>query len=67
MAEYSFLVLKLPRGVPRDVARQILTDHAEYGQWELARLRLYADGTRKAILRRQVIRQRRTLWQLPDG
>jgi Family of unknown function (DUF5703) len=60
MTEYSYLVLYLPRGMPRDAARRILTDHAEYGQWELARMRLNADGSRKATLRRQVIRQVRT-------
>ena len=60
MAEYSYLVLYLPRGMPRDAARRILTDHAEYGQWELARMLLNADGSRKATLRRQVIRQVRT-------
>jgi Family of unknown function (DUF5703) len=60
MAEYSYLVLYLPRGMPRDAARRILTDHAEYGQWELARLRLNADGSRKATLRRQIIRPART-------
>jgi hypothetical protein len=48
MAEYSYLVLYLPRGTSRDTARQILTDHAEYGNWELARMNLYADGSRKA-------------------
>ncbi len=56
MTEYSYLVLYLPRGMPRDAARRILTDHAEYGQWELARMRLNADGSRKATLRRQIIR-----------
>jgi Family of unknown function (DUF5703) len=61
MAQYSYLVLYLPRGTSRDVARRILTDHAEYGRWELARLRLYADGSRKATLRRQIIRPVRTL------
>src|SRR5260221_8811451 len=30
-------VLYIPRGTPREVARRILTDHAEYGHWELAR------------------------------
>jgi hypothetical protein len=60
MAEYSYLVLHLPRGMTREVARRILTDHAEYGHWELARLRLYADGSRKVTLRRQVIRVART-------
>jgi hypothetical protein len=60
MAEYSYLVLNLPRGTSRDAARRILTDHAEYGHWELSRLRLYADGSRKATLRRKVIRAVRT-------
>jgi hypothetical protein len=59
MAEYSYLVLYLPRGTSRDAARRILTDHAEYGNWELSRLRLYPDGSRKATLRRMIIRQAR--------
>jgi hypothetical protein len=59
MAEYSYLVLYLPRGTSRDAARRILTDHAEYGSWELSRLRLYPDGSRKATLRRMIIRQAR--------
>jgi hypothetical protein len=60
MAQYSYMVLYLPRGTSRDVARRILTDHAEYGRWELARLRLYADGSRKATLRRRTIRAVKT-------
>jgi hypothetical protein len=69
MAEYSYLVLNLPRGTSRDAARRILTDHAEYGHWELSRLRLYADGSRKATLRRKVIRAVRTqlYGELPAG
>lgn len=59
MAEYSYLVLYLPRGTSRDAARRILTDHAEYGSWELSRLRMYPDGSRKATLRRMIIRQAR--------
>lgn len=66
MAEYSYLVLNLPRGTSRDVARRILTDHAEYGHWELARVRLYADGSRKATLRRKIIRPVRTAWRSGD-
>jgi hypothetical protein len=27
--------------------------HAEFGDWELTRVRLYPDGTRKVILRRR--------------
>ncbi len=60
MAEYSYLVLYMPRGMSRESARRILTDHAEYGHWELARMRLNADGSRKATLRRQIIRVTRT-------
>ncbi len=60
MTEYSYLVLYLPRGMSRDAARRILTEHAEYGHWELDRLRLNPDGSRKATLRRQIIRPRRT-------
>jgi len=60
MAEYSYRVVYLPRGMPRDDARRILTDHAEYGHWELARMRLNADGSRKATLRRPIIRPVRT-------
>lgn len=59
MAEFSYLTLYLPRGTSRDAARRILTDHAEYGSWELSRLRLYPDGSRKATLRRMIIRQAR--------
>jgi hypothetical protein len=60
MAEYSYLVLYMPRGMSRDAARRILTEHAEYGHWELSRLRLKADGSRKATLRRKIIRPGRT-------
>jgi Family of unknown function (DUF5703) len=61
MAEYSYLVLYIPRGTSRDAARRMLTDHAEYGHWELARLRLNPDGSRKATLRRPIIRVVRTV------
>jgi hypothetical protein len=60
MAEYSYLTVYLPRELSRDAARRILTDHAEYGNWELARLRRNADGSRKATLRKRVIRPVRT-------
>jgi hypothetical protein len=67
MAEYSYLVLYLARGTSRDAARRILTDHAEYGNWELSRLRLYPDGSRKATLRRMIIRQVRGRVTLSPG
>jgi hypothetical protein len=68
MAEYAYLVVYLPRGTSRDArdaARRILADHAEYGDWELSRLSLSADGSRKATLRRRIIRPVRTFRALP--
>ena len=67
MTEYSYLVLYLPRGMSRDAARRVLTEHAEYGHWELDRLRLNPDGSRKATLRRQIIRPRRVPLSYPGG
>jgi hypothetical protein len=60
MAEYEFQQLYLPRGTSRGEARRLLTEQAEYGHWELARLRLYPDGSRRVWLRRRIIRQMRT-------
>jgi hypothetical protein len=40
--------------------RRLLTEAAEYGGWEIDRLRLFPDGTRRVILRRRIIRVRRT-------
>lgn len=59
--EYEFQRFRLPRTMPRSAVRRMLTDSAEYGDWELARVRVYADGSRKVELRRRVIRVRRTL------
>jgi Family of unknown function (DUF5703) len=58
--EWEYHRLRLPREVSRRAAQQLLTEYAEYGHWELDRLRLYADGTRRVVLRRRIIRQRRT-------
>jgi hypothetical protein len=44
--------LFMPRGTSRRLAQTMLTMHAEYGGWELDRLRLYPDGTRRVVLRR---------------
>lgn len=60
MGEWEYQQLFLPRGTSRSAARRLLTDHAEYGHWELARLRLFPDGSRRVVLRRKVIRVART-------
>lgn len=57
--EYEFQRFRLPNTISRSAARRLLTERAEYGGWELARLRLYADGSRRVELRRKIIRIQR--------
>ena len=58
--DYEYQQVRLPRGTPRSAARRLLTEQAEYGHWELARLRSYPDGSTRAWLRRRIIRVMRT-------
>ena len=57
--EYEFERLTLSRDLSRNFVTRMLTDRAEHGGWELDRLRLFPDGTRKVVLRRKIIRQPR--------
>lgn len=59
--QYEVRVLTLPRSTSRGDVRRLLTEEAEYGRWELSRLRLYVGGDRKVWLRRRIIRVRSTL------
>jgi len=61
MADYEYQRLTLPRGTSRNTAQRLLTDAAEHGHWELDRLRLYPDGTRRVVLRRRYLRVQPTL------
>lgn len=61
MGDWEFRHLSLPRGTSRNVARRLLTEAAEHHGWELARLRLYPDGSRRVVLRRRIIRVVRTM------
>jgi hypothetical protein len=61
VVEYEFCRISLPRGTSRATAQRLLTDQAEYGHWELHRVRLYPDGSRRVVLRRRIIRAMRTL------
>ncbi len=60
--EYEFERLTLSRELSRSAVTRLLVDRAERGGWELDRLRLTADGTRRVILRRKIIRQRSTYY-----
>jgi hypothetical protein len=52
--DYEYVPLRLPSNVDGTTANAQLTIQAEYGGWELARVRLYPDGTRQVMLRRRV-------------
>ncbi len=60
VADYEYLVLSFGREVERNDIRRTLTEHAEYGHWELARTRTYVGGRTKTWLRRRIIRARRS-------
>ena len=57
--EYEFERLTISREYSRNFVTRMLIDRAEHGGWELDRLRLFPDGTRKVVLRRKIIRQQR--------
>lgn len=59
--EYEVQRVRLDRTLSRKAVARLLIDHAEYGGWELHRLRRYRDGTREAWIRRKIIKARRTL------
>ena len=60
LGEYEWRVLVLPPRISRAEARDLLVGHAEYGGWELARVRVLTGGTRQVWLRRRIIRVVRT-------
>jgi hypothetical protein len=59
--EWEYRPLQLPPDVSRVTASVRLAIQAEFGGWELSRVRLYPGGTRKVWLRR-----RRTKQMLPN-
>ena len=60
--EWQYETLSLPRDFSRNVVTRMLVDRAEHGGWELDRLQLSPDGTRRIVLRRKIIRQRSTVY-----
>ncbi|MBE9376137.1 hypothetical protein IQ251_16930 [Saccharopolyspora sp. HNM0983] len=51
--DWEYQPLRLPPGTSRLSAATQLSVHAEFSGWELFRVLLYADGTRKVWLRRK--------------
>lgn len=58
--DYEYRVIQVPRGTARCELRRLLTDHAEYGHWELARVRLSVGGRCQVWVRRRIMRVVRT-------
>jgi Family of unknown function (DUF5703) len=58
--EWEFDKVTLSREYPRTVVTRLLVEKAEHGGWELDRVRIGADGTRRIVLRRKIIRAVRT-------
>jgi len=51
--DYEWVPLRLPPDVTRVSASTRLSIEAEYRGWELTRVRLYTDGSRRVLLRRK--------------
>lgn len=51
--DYEYAPLRLPPNIDRLTATAQLAIQAEFSGWELDRVRLYRDGTRKVMLRRR--------------
>ncbi|OHU92360.1 DUF5703 family protein [Mycobacterium talmoniae] len=51
--DYEWVPLRLPPEVTRISASTRLSIEAEYRGWELTRVRLYTDGSRRVLLRRR--------------
>jgi len=62
--EFEFERLTISRELSRNAVTRMLVDLAEHGGWELDRLRLFPDGTRRVVLRRKIIRQPRASYSL---
>lgn len=51
--DYEWIPLRLPPDVTRVSASIRLSIEAEFRGWELTRVRLYTDGSRRVLLRRK--------------
>jgi hypothetical protein len=60
--EFEFERLTISREFSRSSVTRMLVEKAERGGWELDRLRLSPDGTRRVVLRRKIIRARSTYY-----
>jgi hypothetical protein len=54
VARYEYRAVSIPRDADREKTRELLSIHAEYGDWELARHQIWPDGRRKVTVRRRL-------------
>jgi hypothetical protein len=59
--EYEYSKMLISRDFSRSAVTRMLVEQAERGGWELDRVRVAYDGTRRVQLRRRIIRQRYAL------
>ncbi|MBG0567462.1 DUF5703 family protein [Actinoplanes aureus] len=52
--DYEYAPLRLPSNVDKLTAAAQLAIQAEFSGWELAKVQLFRDGTRKVMLRRRI-------------
>jgi hypothetical protein len=64
--EYEWAPLRLPPDVTRISASTRLSIEAEYRGWELTRVRLYTDGSRRVLLRRKKSRAENAVSARPE-
>jgi hypothetical protein len=60
VVEWEFDKLTFSREFSRNVVTKLLVERAEHDGWELDRVRITPDGTRRVVLRRKIIRAIRT-------
>lgn len=54
VADYEYRAVMVPAGATREQTRDLLTIHAEYGDWELAKHAVWSDGRRRVTVRRRL-------------
>lgn len=59
-SHFQWRVVDIPRSITRAETRQLLSEQAEYGRWELARTQVFIGGSRRVWLRRRVLRVERS-------
>lgn len=64
--EWQFEKLLISRDFSRNAVTRMLVERAEHGGWELDRVRVSPDGTRRVVLRRKIIRQQPTVYFAAD-